>query len=123
MIRLFGRLALPGRSKAIKNIEIMMLRHEVAVLRRQVARPKPDCANRAVLAAPARFLSPALRAHLLVTPGRPLAWHRRLVQRRWTYPNLPGRPRTSKEIQDLVVRLARENLAWGYRRPARLSGQ
>ncbi|MBB4944159.1 hypothetical protein FHR32_008562 [Streptosporangium album] len=82
MMRLFGWLALLGRSEAIKNVEIMMLRHEVAVLLRQVARPKPDWADRAVLAALARFLSPALRAHRLVTPDTLLAWHRRLVRRR-----------------------------------------
>jgi hypothetical protein len=96
IIRVFGWLVLLGGSQASKDAEIMVLRHEVAVLRRQVARPRPDWADRAILAA--------------------LAWQRRLITRRWTYPNRPGRPRTSPEIRDLVLRLARENPAWGYRR-------
>ena len=90
-IRVFGWLVLLGRSEASKDAEIMMLRHEVAVLRRQVARPKPDWADRAVLAALARLLPAVLRAHRLVRPGTLLAWHRHLITRKWTYRE-PARP-------------------------------
>ena len=116
MIRVFGWLLLLSRTQASKDAEIMMLRHEVTVLRRQVARPKPDWADRAVLAALARLLPAVLRAHRLVRPGPLLAWHRRLIKRKWTYPNRPGRPGTGKEIRDLVLRLAQENPGCGYRR-------
>ena len=112
MIRVFGWLVLLGRSQASKDAEIMMLRHEVAVLRRQVARAKPDWADRANLAALARLLPAVLRAGRLVSPGTLLAWHRRLITRKRAYPNRPGRPRTSQDIRDLILRLARENPAW-----------
>ena len=77
MIRVFGWLVLLGRSQTSKDAEIMVLRHEVMVLRRQVARPWPDWADRAVLAALARLPPAALRDSRLVTPGTLLAWHRR----------------------------------------------
>jgi|SRR5215472_3035319 len=79
MVRVFGWLALLGRSQASKDAEIMVLRHEVMVLRRQVARPRPAWADRAILAALARLLPAALRSGRLVTPGTLLAWHRRLI--------------------------------------------
>jgi putative transposase len=116
MIRVFGWLVLLSRSQASKDAEIMVLRHEAAVLRRQVTRPKPDWADRAILAALARLLPAVPRTRRLVTPGTLLAWHRRLIARKWTYRNRPGRPRTSPDSRDLVLRLARDNPAWGYRR-------
>jgi hypothetical protein len=93
--RVFGWLALPGRGQAPGNAEIMVRRHEVAVLRPQVMRPKPDWADRAVLSALARLLPAALRSRRLLTPGPLLAWHR-LAARSWIYPNRPRHPGTSR---------------------------
>jgi len=86
-IRLCGWLILLSRSSASKDAELLVLRHEVAVLRRTHPRRRLDWANRAVMAALIRLLPGWLRAHRLVTPGIVLRWHRRLVTRKWTYPN------------------------------------
>ena len=109
MTRLFAWVALLTRSGASKDVEILVLRHEVAVLRRQVARPKPDWADRAVIAALARLLPRSLRLHRIVTPGTLLAWHRRIVKNKWTYPGTIGRPPVSEEIRQLDRQLARQN--------------
>jgi putative transposase len=115
-IRLCGWLVLIGRSPASKNAELLVLRHEVAVLRRTNPRPRLDWADRAVLAALIRLLPGQLRMHRLITPGTVLRWHRRLVTRKWTYPHRTGRPPVSAEIAALIERLATENASWGYQR-------
>jgi putative transposase len=111
-------LGLLARSAQSKNAEILVLRHEVAVLRRQVRRPRLTWADRAVFAALTRLLSQACRLHRIVTPATILRWHRDLVKRRWTQPrgHRSGGRCTPPELHRLVLRLAAENPSWGYRR-------
>jgi len=117
LARVLSWLALLARSDGAKNIEILVLRHEVAVLRRNNPRPRMSWLDRAVLSALGRLLPPPLRRLRLVSPRTLLRWHAHLVARRWTYRRRrPGRPPTAPPIRALVLRMARENPGWGYRR-------
>ena len=115
-LRLVGLLVLLGRSAASKDIELLVLRHEVAVLRRSNPKPRLDWADRAVFAALVRLPPTGLRLHRLVTPGTILRWHRRLVAAKWTYPHRHGRPPVDGAIARLIKRMATENSNWGYKR-------
>jgi putative transposase len=117
LARVLSWLALLARSDAAKDVEILTLRHEVAVLRRTNTRPALTWLDRAVLSALSRLLPAPLRQLRLVSPRTLLRWHAQLVARRWTYPHRrPGRPPTAPPIRALVLRMARENPRWGYRR-------
>jgi putative transposase len=115
-LQLVNLLLLLGRSSASKDVELLVLRHEVAVLRRANSRPRLDWAARAVFAALVRRLPRMLRGHRLVTPGTVLRWHRRLVAMKWTHPNHVGRPPVDDAVILLIERMARENQSWGYQR-------
>ena len=96
-----------GRTVDVKDIELLVLRHQLGVLRRDVKRPKLRASDRALLAAMGGLLAPARRHGLLVTPYTLLRWHRELVRRRWTYPPAkPGRPPMTPR---------RANWCWGWR--------
>jgi len=119
LVRLCGWLALLPRSDNVKNTEILVLRHQIAVLQRQVGSPRLCWAERAVLAALTRRLPTARRRQLslIVTPRTLLRWHAELVKRRWTYPRrASGRPGTGPTIRRLALEMARDNPTWGYRR-------
>lgn len=106
---LLSWLALSARSSTSKNAEILILRHEVAVLCRGSPRPRISWADRTVLAALARIPPKALRAHRIVAPGTLLRWHQRMVTKKWTQPSAPGRPPLAGELAELIVKLARNN--------------
>jgi putative transposase len=109
-------LVLRGRRDRSKDAEILVLRHQLAVLKRQFPRPRFEPADRAIITALARVLGRDCWSTFLVKPDTILAWHRRLVANHWTYLHRPGRPSTAVETRQMIVRLARENPAWGYRR-------
>src|SRR5215213_8421092 len=117
LARVASWLALLARADATKNVEILVLRHEVGVLRRTNQRPTLTWVDRAFLSAVARLLPTQLCRLQLVSPRTLLPWHAQLVARRWTYPRRqPGRPPVAQPVRALVLRLARENPRWGYRR-------
>jgi len=112
-----GLVVVMTRSERVNRVEVLALRHEIAVLRRQVSRPAYRPADRALLAALSRLLPRSSWSCFSVTPETLLVWHPRLVARHWTYPHRrPGRPPVDEETTALVMRLASENPRWGYRR-------
>ena len=118
LYRLIATLArLAVRSGRSKELEIIVLRHQLTVLRRQNDRPALNDNDRTLLGAIAAALPRRLRSGWLVTPDTLLRWHRQRIARHWTKPARgPGRPATSVELRRLVLRLANENPTWGYRR-------
>jgi putative transposase len=115
--RLLELIVLRMRSERSKELEILVLRQQLHVLKRQVARPRLRSADRILLAAFSRSLPTLAWSSFFVSPVTLLRWHRQLVARRWTYARRTvGRPRTDGGISELVLRLARENPTWGYRR-------
>jgi putative transposase len=116
-LRMFGWIVLLTRSQASKDVESLVLPHQLSVLRRQVTAPRPSWADRAILSALARLLPRRHRHQMFLTPPTLLRWHAHLVKRRWTYPSrTPGRPPTRPTIRTLVLRMAAENPTWGYHR-------
>jgi putative transposase len=114
------RLLVRSRSSEFaKDVELLVLRHQLVVLGRQQTRPSLEAADRAFFAALARLLPRRRRRGLIVTPQTLLRWHRELVRRKWTRPRRrPGRPAVEDRVRQLVVRFARENPRWGYPRIA-----
>jgi len=115
-LRLLQLLLLLRSEKSELAVEVVVLRHEVAVLRRQVARPALRPSDRALLAGLSRLLGGRRLGRVFVQPATLLRWHRDLVRRRWTYPHRSGRPGVPAGTVEIVLRLAKENPNWGYRR-------
>ena len=114
---LFALVWLLGRPRRSKELEILVLRHELAILRRQASRPKLTRADRALLTSLSRSLPGTAWAAFLFKPETLLRWHRQLIARRWTYSHRrPGRPGLERSLRELILRLARENPHWGYKR-------
>src|ERR1700751_3829376 len=125
LVTILSWLVLLARSSSAKEVEMLALRHEVAVLRRANPRPRVSWADRAYLAALTRIMPKGLRAHRIVTPDTLLRWHRRLVAAKWRQPRAPGRPPIPGELAALILRLPRENPRWGVvriQRRTRLAG-
>ena len=118
--KLLSWMVLYTRSNTANEIEILVLRHQLAVLQRRTPRPRINWTDRAVIAALARLLPARRRCGFLITPTTILRWHQQLVRRRWTTPGTPpGRPAIPAGVRALIVRLATENPNWGYRRVRR----
>jgi hypothetical protein len=113
LLQLVNLLLLFGRSSASKNVEFLVLRYEVAVLRRVNPKPHLDWADRTVFAALVRRLPPMLRKHRLVTPGTILRGHRHLIVKKWTYPNRIGRPPLEDAVGVFIECMARERIPAG----------
>ncbi|BBJ46890.1 hypothetical protein SSPO_096080 [Streptomyces antimycoticus] len=113
--RIFAWMVLLSRSSAAKDAEILILRQEVMVLRRQITAPRPSWPDRALLAALARLLPRVLRRHRIISPRTLLAWHQRLIKKKWTQPPSAGRPPVPQGLRQLIMRLGTENPHWGFR--------
>jgi hypothetical protein len=119
VLRMLGWMALLARSDLAKDTEILVLRHQIAVLQRHAKTPRPCSADRAILSALARLIPGKQRSqlHLIVSPRTLLRWHADIVKRHWCYPHRrPGRPAVQRTVRDLVLEMARDNPVWGYRR-------
>ncbi|MGH3085493.1 MAG: hypothetical protein ACRDNP_15820, partial [Gaiellaceae bacterium] len=115
--RLFALVLLLTRSDGSKELELLVLRHELSILRRQARRPQLTGSDRLLLAALGRVVPRRSCRAFFATPETLLRWHRRIVARRWTYPHRrPGRPPIEQAVRELILRLARENSHWGYAR-------